>query len=401
VKGDALHLGEEARAIAGGLPAEEAGLRECPVGDTVSGFRNGGEGRARFAAREDGPAGGGEDEHLAGSGIPPEVESLVEECRGPRRHYGPALPSPGRAREKCVRREESAPRIVARRESRRTGFLDGSGNLQMRVDFELSSRHRFLVLYDPAALPPDLPLDPDLSSQEPDPPPDDAVRRLGEDGRALVVEFPADWESVATLRLFVEEQPPPALTAKSTPIVVDALLRIPGGTIRAAGSEFMCRSGEVRQEADAGSPAQVPPGDYLLTVREFVRWKRSHLGAEIRARTTGFARLYDALGQRIGCFVIFVLVASFLVLPGAVVVAWSEWGWPTAWRTGGVILALDVVAIAWVLLSDALRKLFPTLNVSEVREQLEAEHPDFVVTLRGAKGTGGSGQAARVEWPAT
>ena len=62
----------------------------------------------------------------------------------------------------------------------------------MQAQVTAGSRHNHLVVYDPAAIPRDLPVDPDLDSSEPKPLPAAAIRDLASRGQALVLYIPGE-----------------------------------------------------------------------------------------------------------------------------------------------------------------------------------------------------------------
>jgi len=269
----------------------------------------------------------------------------------------------------------------------------------MPFDFEPSSRYRFVVLYDAAALPADFPVDSKLTTPEPKPPPHDTVRELAKNGRAFVVEVPSEEDCQATMRVFVNEEPPAELVKKAKCIATETLMRIPSGVLRAEGSEFMCLPGQKRTEVDEVPVANIPPGDYLLTVHELVRWKLKHRRAEIRARTTPVARLVDVFTQSFGIFCAVLFVAHILIVPAVLWGAWRRHGGHSALKIGGIVLAVDAVAYLLILLLAALEKKFDLFNVSEVRKKFDAEHPDFIVVLQNSNGRAGSGEMALFKWP--
>ena len=269
----------------------------------------------------------------------------------------------------------------------------------MRFDFEPYSRHRFLVLYDPAALPADFPLDSNLATSEPDPPPHADVRELAKNGCAFVVEVPSEEDCQATIRVYVNETPPAELVRKAKCIASESLMLIPGGVLRADGSEFMCLPGQKREELANGPVARIPSGNHLMTVYELVRWKLKHRQAEIRARATPLARFVDLLTQSFGMFCAVLFVANILVVPVVLWLAWNEHGWPAMLKVGGIVLVVDAAAYLLILLLLTLDKKLDLFNVSEIRKQFDAEHPDFIVVLQTAAGRTASRETALFKWP--
>src|SRR5688500_8293564 len=115
----------------------------------------------------------------------------------------------------------------------------------MPTDLTAASRHAHLVLYYPGALPSNLPVDPDLDAQDPKPLPAVAVRGVTERAEALVLHIPEE-DCEARMRLFVNEDVPPSIVERGAPVVSGATLKVPTGTLRADGLEFMAPAGRVR-----------------------------------------------------------------------------------------------------------------------------------------------------------
>jgi len=87
----------------------------------------------------------------------------------------------------------------------------------MPTDVTAASRHEHLVLYDPAAIPPDLAVDPDLDAQDPKPLSASGIREVTSRGDALILHIPTE-DCEARLRVFVDEDPPqPIPTPRASP----------------------------------------------------------------------------------------------------------------------------------------------------------------------------------------
>ena len=143
-----------------------------------------------------------------------------------------------------------------------------------------ASRREHLVLYDPAAIPPDTPVDPDLDAQEPRLLPAASMMDLAARGNALVVHL-AEEDCEARFQLFVDEEPPADLRGKGSLLLAGSRLRVPGGRVRADGLEFLCRAGEVRTHSEADEAA-LPAGVYAVEVLSLMPWKAAHRISEGR-----------------------------------------------------------------------------------------------------------------------
>lgn len=116
------------------------------------------------------------------------------------------------------------------------------------------------MLYDPAAIPAGIPVDPDMQAQDPKLPPEAAIKDLAARGEALILHIPTE-DCEARLRLFVDEEPPESIQDRGAMVLSGALLKVPSGGLKADGLEFLARPGEIRQHSQAGE-ATVPAGDY-------------------------------------------------------------------------------------------------------------------------------------------
>ena len=269
----------------------------------------------------------------------------------------------------------------------------------MRFDFEPSSRYRFVVLYDPAALPANLPLDQDLEAQDPTPPPHNSVRALTKEGRAFVVEVPTEEDCEATIRVFVDEQPPEVIK-KAKIVGREMLIQIPGGTLRADGSEFMCFPGMTRKEGNEDPAMNLPAGNYLMTIHELVHWKLRNRTKELRALSTPLIRFMDVIGQTMGILGAILAVGHILVLPAVLWAVWSKHGWKSAGKFALIVFAIDVFLIGCIVLYGWLeKKISHNSGMAEIRNKFDAEHPDFIVTLQSANGQASSGDIPLFKWP--
>lgn len=250
-------------------------------------------------------------------------------------------------------------------------------------ELSASSRQKHLVLYDPAAIPSDIPVDPNLEAQDPRPVPKKAINELARQGHALVVRIPCG-DCEAKMRLHVNEDVDEYLRERGTVVVTGALLHVPGGELKADGVEFIVRPGEVRTHSDAES-CRVPVGDYDVEVLELINWKIKNVAAEVAVATTRLERLCDRLIQAYTWCGILLFPGNFLVAPTAIVIAWASAGWRPALFVATVVLVIDIVVLGGFWLLELATRRFSILSrVSELRQSLERAHPDLVVSLRTA-----------------
>jgi hypothetical protein len=243
------------------------------------------------------------------------------------------------------------------------------------------SRHQHLALYDPAAIPPELPLDPDLDAQEPAAPPISALRQLAGDGGALIVRIPSE-DCEASFEVLVDEEPDALLRRRGRLIVSGSRLRIPSGELRADGMEFMCRPGQVRRDIEPDS-LPVSPGVYALEVLELLSWKLAHASEEVRRDATRLERLAHRLTLLYTWLGVLMLPANILVAPVVALYAHARYGWTGLGLAVAGVALLDLVVFGGFWLLEAAQRRYPALSrVHALREGLERAHPDLVVLLR-------------------
>jgi hypothetical protein len=252
----------------------------------------------------------------------------------------------------------------------------------MPVDLTAASREQHLVLFDPAAIPADAPVDPDMLAQEPKLMPRPAMMRLASSGDALILHIPTD-DCEARLRVFAGEEPPEPLRRKGAVVLSGARLRVPSGRLRADGLEFLVRPGEAREHSLA-QEAEIPAGHYGIEVVNLQGWKARNRLTEGRrgmgAAATAVHRLvtvYTWLG-------ILLLFANIFVAPMILLWFHESDGWSGVLRAGAVIAVVDAVGFGgfWVL--QAAQKRLPILSrVGEADAVFERENPDIIVILRG------------------
>ena len=248
----------------------------------------------------------------------------------------------------------------------------------MRSEVIASSSHEHLVLYDPAAIPLETPLDPDLQAQDPMPLSESAIGNLAAQGHALILRI-AHEDCQANLRLLVEETAEPFLRDRAVQVIDGAILQIPSGKLTVDGVEFLSRTGETRSHSEAVS-IEIPAGNYEVQVLNLMPWKGRHRTAEINKRTTKADRL---VGKVVGAYTwlgVLLVPANILVAPAAILVAWLALGWRQALALAGLVLIIDLVVIAgfWVL--DFASRWVPTLErVNAVAQAFDADNPDVEV----------------------
>jgi hypothetical protein len=256
----------------------------------------------------------------------------------------------------------------------------------MPTDVSAASRHEHLVLYDPAAIPPDLPVDPDLDAQDPKPLPASAIREVTSRGDALILHIPTE-DCEARMRVFVDEDPPQSIAGRGAVVVSGARLRVPTGTLRADGLEFMTRPGDVRKHSEAEHCA-LPPGDYEVEVRELMSWKLRNRNRRTRGGTGRGDRLAHRLVTAYTWIGIVLIPANLLIAPIIVLVAWQARGWRTGITVAAAILLVDAVVAGGFWLLQAAQERFPALTrVQEADAAVERENPDIVVVLTRRSGS--------------
>ena len=247
-------------------------------------------------------------------------------------------------------------------------------------DLDAASRHEHLVVYDPAAIPPGTPFDPDLEAQEPEPLSDAALRALAAAGSALVLHFPVD-DCEATVRV-VSGEAPPHLAERGRVVLERARLRAPAGELKADGAEFLHGPGAPRASA-ATSAVRVAAGDHEATVFDLVPWKTANRSALLRGATTPAARRADLAQTAVAIAGAVLIPVNLFLVPMALAVAWKRGGIRAALIVLAAFAVVDgiVLGAAWAL--EALRRRRPELGgAAEARLRFERENPDVLVCLR-------------------
>jgi hypothetical protein len=262
-------------------------------------------------------------------------------------------------------------------------------------DFHPASGAYQLVLYDPAAMPADLPVDPDLRTDQPEPPPTESVETLAQEGRAFVVEMPRKWDGEADFRVFVDEELPEPLAGRGAleRRVTGAVLDVPEGLLVADGAEFIELPGSPREHA-SDLRVQIPAGRYALEAFDTFPWKIQHRDGALAAHTTWLERM----GHRL---VVAMVITALLLIPATIlalifVASMAFDGrWDRALRLGLLIALVDVVVFGAVALWSRFAERNPEFDVSSkvanAGTRFDEETPDIVVVLRriGDLGAGG------------
>jgi hypothetical protein len=263
----------------------------------------------------------------------------------------------------------------------------------MQVDLTAGSRHEHLVLYDPAAIPGDTPVDPDLQAQDPKLLPASAMMQLAANGQALVLRIPGE-DCEARFRLFINEEPPQQVRSRSQVLVTGARLRVPGGLVRADGLEFLCRPGETRMHAEP-KDATVPSGVYAVEMLSLLGWKAANRVVEGRR---GIGRMQKAVRVLVSVYTWFGILmfpANLFAAPVVVARFWRSGGWRGAATSIAAILTVDAVVLAGFWLLEASRRRAPALfRVADADAAFERANPDVVVILQATDDDGSRRAAA-------
>jgi hypothetical protein len=257
----------------------------------------------------------------------------------------------------------------------------------MRRHVTATSRHEHLVLYDPAAIPPDTPVDPDLDAQNPKPLAESAMVRLAEQGLAVILRIALE-DCQADLRIIIEETVDPYLRERAVQALGGAALRIPGGKLTIDGVEFLSRAGERRPHSEAACIA-IPAGDYDIEVLNLMPWKSRHRALEAAKQTTSIDRMVGGIVAAYTWLGPLLIPANLLVAAPAVVVVWLISGWRTALTLAGLVLLLDALVLAGFWGLDIGSRWVPALRRrSDATSAFDAENPDVVVCLQRHVGEG-------------
>jgi hypothetical protein len=251
----------------------------------------------------------------------------------------------------------------------------------MPADLTAASRHQHLALYDPSAIPSDLPVDADLDTPDPTPLSDPVIRDLTARGGALILRI-AEEDCEARMRVFVDEEPPQALLERGALIVGGGTLRVPTGTLRADGLEFIASAGQVRTHS-RGETIAVPAGDYEVAVRELMSWKLRHRTRSTHAGTQPTDRIAHRLITAYTWVGIILIPANLLGAPILIGALWQARGWQTGVTAAAVVLVIDTIIIGGFWLLQAAQKRFPALTrIQAADAAFDDENPDLVIVLK-------------------
>jgi hypothetical protein len=251
----------------------------------------------------------------------------------------------------------------------------------MRNDVTASSRHEHLVLYDPAAIPLDTPVDADLDAQDPVPVPASAMEHLADRGHAVILRI-AHADCQATLRLLVGEAPESHLVERGVLAIDGAMLRVPGGRLTIDGIEFLCRAGEARMHSEAVSQ-EIPAGVYNVQVYNLMPWKSRHRAAAVERNTTHAGRVIGKLVAGYTWLGILLFPVTILIAPAVALIVCLVSSWQPALWVVGIVLLADILALAGFWALSLLSRPFPVLAQATAAQQaFDAENPDVVVCLR-------------------
>jgi len=251
----------------------------------------------------------------------------------------------------------------------------------MQAEITAASRHEYLALYDPAAIPADAPFDPDLQAQDPKLPPKAAIKELAAEGHALIVHIPTE-DCEARFQVLVDEEPSEPIRHRATVVLAGATLRVPSGRLKADGLEFLSRPGEVRVHSEA-EEITIRAGEYSVEVLDLLSWKLRNRVAEARR---GVGPLHIAIHRLVAIYTwlgVLLFPGNLFVAPILVAFYWRSRGWRIGLAVAAAILAVDTVIVGGFWLLQGAQKRFPGLfRVAEADAAFERQHPDVVVILR-------------------
>jgi hypothetical protein len=261
----------------------------------------------------------------------------------------------------------------------------------MADDVIAASRHDHLVVYDPGAIPPDTPFDPDMMTGEPAPLPAETLTTLAAEGRALILHFPGE-DCEATIRVVLG--PPSDLARERGQLLLQgARLQLPAGQAIADGAEFIHAKGQKRDQGQERATV-VPPGDYAVSVTTLIAWKEAHRNAWLTRATTPAARTVDRIATVIAIAGAVLVPLNLLLAPIAIAIGWRRGGFRAAGIVTGTIVAVDAVVIGAAAVLQGLQRRHPALGGAvAARTEFDRENPDVIVSLE--PWTGGE---ARPTW---
>lgn len=259
----------------------------------------------------------------------------------------------------------------------------------MRLDLRSSTDVSVHAIFDPSAM---LHVinDPKLRRID-----EDAIAKDVEQGNVLLCSWGEDGGS--RFRVYLDEEPEQDVLALASGRNEHMLLRVPGGTLFAAGMEYLCRPGEpslaanefARSVGHMGQGATVPPGNYAADGFQLqIEWRKFSLA--------GTAACLGCLLTAIG--------AAVVILAPLVGIALGE-DWRSVWPYWGIILAFYwipvLVALAITEMRPSARQLRQRLREREKRFPFDAvlalrrlpDNADLTTLRGGAFGSYYQGQS--------
>jgi hypothetical protein len=255
-----------------------------------------------------------------------------------------------------------------------------------QLDFHLAGGAWYLVLHDPHALPAGFPVDPDTKTDQPAAPPAEAITELADNGQALVIKMPEKWDSEASLRVFVDQEPAALLRERSSTHrgVTGAKLSVPSGNLIAGGAEYIELPGLHRRQSLA-ERAEIRYGDYQLEVIDLFEWKIANVDQYTRERTTWLTRVVSKLAVVVAIGGCLLIAANVIAIPGLIIYG-LKGNDALALRIGVVLGVTDLIVIGGGSLFAFLSERFPSLDLlgkaSRVQKGFEQENPDVVAVLK-------------------
>jgi hypothetical protein len=255
-----------------------------------------------------------------------------------------------------------------------------------QLDFRAAGRDGYLVVHDPHALPDGFPVDPDTETDQPNPPPAEAIAELADHGLAMVIKMPEEWDCEASLRVFVDQEPAALLKERSSSHrgVTGARLSVPSGNLIACGAEYMEVSGLHRRQSLA-ERAEIRSGDYRLEINDLFEWKIAHVDQYTREHTSWLTRAVSRLAILVAIGGCLLIAANVVAMPGLIIFGLKGHD-AFALRLGVVLGVTDLIVIGGMGLFAFLSERFPALDLlgkaSRVQEEFENENPDVVAVLK-------------------
>jgi len=189
---------------------------------------------------------------------------------------------------------------------------------------------------------------------------EDVVASDIEQGNLLVYSWGSDGGT--TFRVFVDEEPDEEAVAQSTARKSDMLLRLPSGTLFAAGMEYLCRPGEEPIAAEQfesavqplGESASVPAANYLADAFE-IRQREREVGP--------FEQVFGTVAC-LGCLGSAFATLCAILVPLAGVALRKDWR--NVWFYWAVVMGL-----VWlpVIIAGAIIRFLPSHRQFDQRQK--------------------------------